>query len=84
MHQTSNADFSLGGGLGMLHRNPDGPDSGTNFVLEGLAQIRVFLASNVALSSTFGFGAGLVDGGDDVFGFGGQFLGSAGLVYYFR
>ena len=85
MHQGSNADFALGGGLGLINRNPDGPgDSATDFHVEALAQIRVFLSQNVALSTTFGFGIDLNDGRDDTFAFGGQFLSNAGLVYYFR
>ncbi|MDX2019560.1 MAG: hypothetical protein SF187_04915 [Deltaproteobacteria bacterium] len=85
LHQSSNADFALGGGLGLINRNPDGPaDSTTDFHVEGLAQIRVFLSQNVALSTTFGFGIDLNDGRDDAFAFGGQFLSNAGLVYYFR
>lgn len=84
VHRSTNADFSLGGGLGVVNTNPDGAaDSTTNLHVEALAQIRVFLAANVALSTTLGLGVGLNDG-DDTFGFGGQFVTNGGLVYYFR
>jgi len=83
-HRSGNADFSLGGGLGLVNIDPDGPaDSTTNFHVEGLGQIRVFVVPNVAISTTFGFGIGLNDGQDTV-AFGGQFLTNAGLIYYFR
>lgn len=87
LHSVGVADFSLGGGLGFVHVNPDQGDSGTNIHLEGLAQIRAFIVQNVALSTTFGFGAALRDndfGNDDEFAFLGQFLSSAGLVYFFQ
>lgn len=84
VHRSSAADFSLGGGLGLI-RDGRGPgDDRNNFHLEGIAQIRVFLASNVALSTAVGLGVGIVDGGDDLFAVGGQYLGSMGLVYFFR
>ena len=85
VHQGGSADFSVGGGLGLINENPDGPgDSRTDFRVEALAQIRAFLTTNVALSTALGFGVNLNDGGEDTFGFGAQFLQTAGLVYYFR
>lgn len=85
LHRSSAADFSIGGGLGLLRNDPDGPSNDrTDFNVEGAAQIRAFITSNVALSTTFGIGIALRDGQDDVFAFGGQFLGSLGLVYFFR
>lgn len=85
MHRSSAADFSLGGGLGVVHTDPDGnADSVTDFHVEAIAQIRAFITQNVALSTTFGFGVNLNDGRDDNFAFGGQFLTSAGLVYFFQ
>lgn len=89
LHSAGSADFSLGGGLGINHFSPDNDDSGTNVHLEGLAQIRAFIVQNVALSTTFGFGAALRDndgpgGGDDQFAFTAQFISNAGLVYFFQ
>jgi hypothetical protein len=85
VHQGSNADLSLGGGLGLTNVNPDGAgNSTTDIHVEALAQIRVFITTNVALSTALGFGIDLNDNRDDFFQFGGQFLPSVGLMYYFR
>ena len=89
VHQGGSADFSVGGGLGLINNNPEGPgDSATDIRMEALAQIRAFLTTNVAVSSSLGFGVNLNDGAvgrnDDEFTFGAQFLTNAGLVYYFR
>jgi hypothetical protein len=85
MHQSSSADFSLGGGLGVLHIDVDGDDdSVTDFHLEAVAQLRAFIVENVALSTSFGFGVNLQDRRDDSFGFGGLLLGNAGLIYFFQ
>jgi hypothetical protein len=72
LHTTANSDFSLGGGLGVINVNA-GPST-TNFTIEGLAQIRVFLVSNVALSASLGL---LIDVGD---GDNGTIIGSGGLL----
>ncbi len=85
LHRSSAADFSLGGGLGVLHNDRNGNnDSVTDFHVEAIGQIRAFITQNVALSTTLGFGVNLNDGRDDSFAFGGQFLTSAGLVYFFQ
>lgn len=89
VHQGGSADFSVGGGLGLINNNPEGPgDSATDIRMEALAQIRAFLTTNVAVSSSLGFGVNLNDGAvgrnDDEFTFGAQLLSNAGLVYYFR
>lgn len=97
VHSTAMSDFSLGGGLGiaslpaggMANNNRD-----TDVYLEPGFQIRVFLASNVALSFTGGVVIGLSDpakgvaitgqalGGAPAFDTVG-FSGGAGIHYYF-
>lgn len=85
VHQGTNADLSLGGGLGLTNYNPDGGgNSSTDIHVEALAQIRAFITANVALSTALGLGINLNDNRDDTFAFGAQFIPSAGLIYYFR
>jgi hypothetical protein len=80
MHSGSMSDFSLGGNLGMVSVDT-GTDRATLMFLEPGMQIRLFPASNVALSFTAGIAIGLVDA--DGFGIGGQPTGAAGVHYYF-
>jgi hypothetical protein len=88
LHKTANADFSVGGGLGLAA----GPS--TVFYIQAGGQIRAFLTSNVALSATLGLAFSVIDA--DQIGLGGQSLGTtslgsftgggfagAGLHYYF-
>jgi hypothetical protein len=65
LHSTAMSDFGIGGGLGFQSRPPL-PMMGrqTYMFLEPGVQIRLFLASNVALSFTAGFSFGLVDAPD--------------------
>lgn len=80
LHSTSKADFSVGGGLalGLV----DAGDTDLRLGLDGGIQIRVWLASNVALTASAGIGFSV---GDDpfVFGLSGQLTGGFGLIYYF-
>lgn len=99
LHSTAMSDFGLGGGFGLasvpvgggMNNNRD-----TDVFLEPGFQIRVFLASNVALSFTGGLVIGLIDasnvaitaqgvGGSAVdFGAGNiVFNAGAGVHYYF-
>lgn len=80
MHSGSMSDFSLGGNLGMVSVDTGG-DRATLMFLEPGMQIRLFPASNVALSFTAGIAIGLVDA--EGFGIGGQPTGAAGVHYYF-
>jgi hypothetical protein len=80
MHSGSMSDFSLGGNLGMVSVDT-GDDRATLMFLEPGMQIRLFPASNVALSFTAGIAIGLVDA--DGYGIGGQPTGAAGVHYYF-
>lgn len=74
MHQTVRSDFSIGGGLSVVSFDGAG-DGATNVDLEGLAQIRVFLVPNVALSASLGL---LIAIGDDAAG---TFIGDGGIVF---
>lgn len=62
LHQTAMSDFGVGGGLGFLSIDKRaGNDRTSDLFLEPSFQIRVFVASNVALSFTAGISIGLVD-----------------------
>lgn len=95
LHSTAMSDFSIGGSIGVLSI-PGGLDErDTAIFLEPGIQIRLFLASNVALSVSSGIviatgdaegiavTGSTIDGGqsfnEDGFGFGG----GAGIHYYF-
>ena len=76
------ADLSVGGGIGV---EDEGNDD-TDFHLSGGLKLRLFLVSNVALSSTLGLGFIFDD--DDVndeedIVLTGQTLGSMGITYFF-
>ncbi len=96
LHSTAMSDFGLGGGFGLasIPRNlPADTNRNTDVFLEPGFQIRVFLASNVALSFTGGLVIGLIDAGgaaitgqavDGAHAFGSVgFTGGAGVHYYF-
>jgi hypothetical protein len=88
LHNTANADFSVGGGLGYRH-SPAGAGSADSLYIELGAQLRAFLTSNVALSASLGLSIATVDA--EGYGIGGQVFsgqepfGGAGigLHYYF-
>ena len=82
LHKTSSSDFSVGGGLGFLHNGPAGDDDDTVVSLEGGILLRAFIASNVALGVSAGLGIVSVD--RTQVGLDGQFIGAAGIHYYFR
>jgi hypothetical protein len=96
---TAMSDFGIGGTLGFFSLDGQGPDNDdrlTLMFLEPSFQIRLFLASNVALSFNAGIVIGVVDadgialgggslidtGTGGLFG-GGGVTGSAGVHYYF-
>jgi len=83
LHSSTNADFSLGGGIGLDYTNPDGPpDSVTDIHIDLGAMIRAFITSNVAISAFAGIG--IVTGDSDgLFRLSGQPLGALGIAYYF-
>lgn len=92
LHSTAMADFSLGGGLGIASVPTGNPadERDLNVYLEPGFQIRMFVASNVALSFTGGLLLGLADARDrnapglaSGLEITGQFNGIAGVHYYF-
>jgi hypothetical protein len=92
---TAMSDFGIGGTLGFFSldgQGPDGDERETLMFFEPSFQIRLFLASNVALSFSAGIIIGLVDadgialtsGPADSAGIGGGGVtGGAGVHYYF-
>jgi hypothetical protein len=100
LHTTAMADFGIGGGLGVASV-PAGGGIGaptrrtTDLYLEPAFQVRLFIASNVALSFTAGVSIGVADANGTVTvggqGIGGTALGgtlaaptaAAGVHYYF-
>jgi len=61
LHQTTDADFSVGGGLGIVSFEDMAGDRQTGIFVEPGVQIRVFLAANVALSASTGVVLGVSD-----------------------
>ncbi len=83
LHGSQDADFSIGGGLGLVHLDVGGNNEDEDrFHIEGLAQIRAFIASNVALSGAAGVVLIVGDGDDEVV-LTGQLIGTVGIAYYF-
>lgn len=80
LHSSSKADFSVGGGLvlGFV----DAGDTDLRLGLDGAVQLRVWLASNVALNGSAGIGFSIGDS-PFVFALSGQLTGGFGLIYYF-
>lgn len=63
LHTTTDADFGVGGSIGIVSQPDGGPNDGRDtlvFVEPGI-QIRLFLAANVALSASTGLVIGIVD-----------------------
>jgi hypothetical protein len=80
LRQSANTDFSLGGGLGILHVSMK--DNGQTYInLNGGFLVRAFLFPNFALTGTGGLA--FVTGDYDSFAVNGQLLGSLGFMYYF-
>lgn len=79
---TAMSDFSVGGDI-LFQSIGNGPANGTStdVFLDPGAQIRAFLASNVALSLTIGLSVGVGDN-TDLF-FGARPTADAGFHYYF-
>jgi hypothetical protein len=86
LHSTAMSDFGIGGTFGFF--SEDGPgDRDALMFLEPSFQIRMFVASNVALSFNAGLVIGLVDADGFAIGAGLGGLGAvnavAGVHYYF-
>lgn len=86
VHDSAAADFSLGGGLSILHTSPDNDlaDDDTDIHLEGGAKIRAFITPNVSMHAQVGVGVLLEDEGSDVLGIFGELFGGFGVTYFFR
>lgn len=81
LHAGALSDFSLGGGLGLLNiERETGNDTDTH--LEAGAKIRVFMAPNVALSSSLGL-AVVLDQGSGSAILAGRLQGTMGITYFF-
>lgn len=84
LHSTAMSDFSVGGQLGILRIDNEDPVEDTlDFEIDLGAQIRAFVASNVALSATVGIGLYMGEGDNDGFAITGDTVGSFGIHYYF-
>jgi hypothetical protein len=86
LHSTAMSDFGIGGGFGIASLPPMGggmmpPPRTTDLFLEPGFQIRLFLASNVALSFTGGIVIATADASEVAIT--GQAEGIAGIHYYF-
>lgn len=100
VHSTAMSDFGLGGEIGIAScpdtMNPPGfcqrsnPGRATDVFLQPAAEVRLFLASNVALSFDVGIVIGVIDassvtigGNGDNGGVTNNITGGAGFHYYF-
>ena len=82
LHTSTAADFSLGGGLGVVLIDEEATDEDqTNIHIEGGAQVRTFVVPNVALAATLGLA--IVSGDADFVGITGQLFGAIGASYFF-
>ena len=82
IHSAASADFSLGGGLGVVSIDPEGGGEGTTDIeIDAGAQIRAFLVPNVAVSGSLGLA--ILTGDGDFIGITGDLVGTAGIAYYF-
>ena len=82
----TNADFSVGGGAGLVYASAMGAgNSSTGFTLEPGAEARVFLSPNFALSCRVGFAISFGDNNaPTLFSLSGQTTGALGFTYFFR
>jgi hypothetical protein len=82
IHAAQLADFSLGGGVGVVSVDPDGDVEGTTDVHINVgAQLRAFLVPNVALSVSAGLA--IITGDADLVAVTGDLVGAAGVTYFF-
>nr|HEX4315622.1 hypothetical protein [Kofleriaceae bacterium] len=82
VHQTANADFGVGGSIGLDSVPVDANNRNNNVFLEPGFQIRMFVVPNVALSFAGGIVIGVADA--DGVSIGGQIEGLAGVTYFFN
>ncbi len=93
VHAAQFADFSLGGGLGLVRyeTNPGNPgnDDRLDLLLQVGGQMRAFIVPNVALLADVGIGAyfgpddNILIGGNSIGG-GGFVQGTLGIAYFFE
>jgi hypothetical protein len=84
VHAASAADFSVGGGFGLVSWKPAPPTGRQyDFELELGSQMRVFIVPNVALLGSLGMGIYFPDSGSTTVSFSGSLVGSVGVAYYF-
>lgn len=81
----SNADFSIGGGVGLVYNSPIGGGSSTGFAIEPGAEGRIFLSPNFALNGRVGIA---ITTGDNnaptTISIAGQETAAFGFTYFFR
>jgi hypothetical protein len=82
----TNADFSVGGGAGLIYTSlPGAGNSSTGFTLEPGAEARVFLSPNFSLSCRVGFALTFGDNNSaTVLSLAGDTTGALGFTYFFR
>ena len=89
LHQGTNSDFSIGGGIGFdnVSFSNNGP-AGTQTFIEPGAEARVFLTPSFALFGLVGFsmvfGDGNVTGNGNGFALASQLTAGFGFTYFFR
>lgn len=81
----TNADFSIGGGVGLLYGSASPGGSSTGFTIEPGAEARVFLTPNFTLNARVGFAITTGDNNAPTnFSLGGQETAALGFTYFFR
>jgi hypothetical protein len=81
----TNADFSVGGGVGLEYHSPNAGPSTTSVAIEPGAEARVFLTPNFALNARVGFAIDVGNNNSNtVFSLGGQETAALGFTYFFR
>ena len=84
----TNADFSIGGSVGLLYNSPLAGNSTTKFAIEPGAEARIFLSPNFTLNARVGIAITTGDGNlPTTLSIGGQQSGTAtgfGFTYFFR
>ncbi|HEY1554619.1 MAG TPA: hypothetical protein VGF94_07260 [Kofleriaceae bacterium] len=84
VHATALSDFGIGGGLGLASvPNMAGGGRQTDLYLEPAFQIRLFIASNVALSFSAGVSIAVADANTSVITGQGTVLDGGAAIHYF-
>ncbi len=81
----TNADFSVGGGVGLVYSSPLGGNSSTGFAIEPGAEARVFLSPNFTLNGRVGIAITTGDNNQPTtLSILGQETAAFGFTYFFR